>query len=406
MTAVDDESFVFKREKPDYPETDLDATFEAIEMELARELDEARAEIARLGLQLSQQTAAAEALVERARTSTAAAEAADKRAMEMQTELGAARLQLEELDLITAENARLSQCLVEKDAALDNGRARIKFLETAVAAAEAKAGDKRAEQLEHAFRAERDALQGKLDRVTAENARLSHNTAERDAALGDARARMKFLETALSAAEAECAKLAAEASGAGEKRQAETESLSNRLEEMSSRAAAAESQLVEARQHLLARIVENDALRRRLAQAEAVNEAADTKNRQIDDALRQQRCQIEELERSHATLIDATKTLLETFQDRDRALISAEEKIKFLTERNAQLEAGVSHVKDRDEIGKTEMPQRPADNIDDKRRKDWAELARQLTDFMERKRQFSEQIQFRSMALLADMVSF
>jgi chromosome segregation ATPase len=406
MTVVEGENFLLRRGKPEYPETDLDATFEAIEIELARELDEARADIARLDQQLSQQTAAARTLDERVQTSAAAIEAADKRAAELQAQLDAARIQLEELDLITAESARLSQCLAEREAALDNGRARLEFLETALAAAEAKAADNRVEQLDNELRAERDRLQAKIDRLTTENARLSQNAAERDATLGDARARMKFLETALSAAESECAKLAAEVGGARKKHEAEAESLNSRLEAMSSRATGAEKQVVETRQHLLARIVENDGLRHRLAQAETTNDAADSKNRQIDDALRQQRCQIEELERSHATLIEATKTLLETFQDRDRALVSAEERIKFLTERNAQLEAGATHVNGRDEIGRTDMPRHAAEDTDEKRHKDWAQLARQLTDFVERKRRFSEELQLRSMTLLADIASF
>jgi predicted nuclease with TOPRIM domain len=205
---------------------------------------------ARLERRLSLETNAARALRERVQTAVAAAaQAAEKRAAGLETGFGAVRHQLKEkLDLVTAEKARLSQCLAERDAALDDGRARIEFLQTALAAAEAEAAGKHAEDLENRFHAASDQLQGKLDRVTGENSRLSQSAVAKDAALGEARAWIEFLEAALSAAEAECTRLTTEVGGGRAKQQSESKALNARLEAMSARAVTAEKLLAEARE--------------------------------------------------------------------------------------------------------------------------------------------------------------
>jgi crescentin len=392
MTVVDRGGPLLKRRKPSLQVAD--AAFESTseDIELAKELDEARAEIARLERRLSVETIAARALRERVETSVAAVEAAEKRAAGLETEFGAASHQHQEkLDVVAAENARLSQSLAEKDSALADAQARIKFLETAVSAAEAEAAGERAEGLANGFRAASDQLAGKLDLVTADNARLSQSAVAKDAALGDARARIEFLETALSAAEAECARLTAELGGAREKRQSESENLNGRLEAMSSRAVTAETLLTEARERLLARIVEIDAFRQRTADAKAASSEAYAKNRQLEDALCLQQCQVEDLERAHATLIEATKSLLETFQDRDRALRRAEEKIRYLAERNAQLEAGAIGANGQGASDRLNIRRLGTDDADETTRKDLAELARLLSDFMQRKHRSSGQ---------------
>ena len=100
-----------------------------------------------------------------------------------------------------------------------------------------------------------DQLQGKLDVVAAENARLSQGATARDVVLGDARARIEFLETALSAAEAECTRLTAERGSVREMLESKSKAINARLEAMSARAVTAEKLLEEASERLLARIV-------------------------------------------------------------------------------------------------------------------------------------------------------
>jgi len=385
------------------PEAGADAASGAIEIGLARELDEACAEIARLERLSSPVIAVARPPKGPAKTVAAAAESADKRAKDLLKDFRAARQRVQEqADRLAAEKVLLSQKLAAKDSALDDARARIKSLEGSLAEAEGEPVRERAESLQNELRATRDRLQGKLDSLTKENARLSRTATQRDAALGDARTRVEYLEAALSAAEAECGRLATEAAVAREKHQAETTALTARFDEMSSRALTAEKLLAETRERLLARIIEIDAVRQRVAEAKADAGAAYTRQRQLEDALCLLQSQFEELERSQSKLAEATKTLLQKFRDRDRALIAAEETIKVLAKRNAQPEIEAEgagghnsrhsnrHDNRHDRSGGGDLGQRNLDE-DDTAGKDWAELARLLTDFVDRKRQSCEQ---------------
>ena len=186
------------------PEAGADTLSGAIEIGLARELDEACAEIARLERRSSPVIAVARPPKGPAKTVAAAAESADKRAKDLQKDLQkdfrAARQRVQEqAGRLAAENALLSQKLAARDSALDDARARIKSLEASLAAAEGEPVRERAESLQNELRATRDRLQGKLDSLTKENARLSRTATQRDAALGDARTRVEYLEAALSA---------------------------------------------------------------------------------------------------------------------------------------------------------------------------------------------------------------
>src|SRR5262249_32723213 len=164
-----------------------------------------------------------------------------------------------------------------------------------------------------------------------------------------------------------------DAAKAREKHQAET-----------ARAITAEKLLAEARERLLARIIEIDAVRQRVAEANAVTNAAYDRQRQLEDALCLQQSRFEELEHSQSKLAEATKVLMRRFRDRERALAVAKEKIKALAERNAWFEAA------RDRAGSPqqrsrETPHSRLEEAADATLQDWAELARLLGDFVERK---------------------
>jgi crescentin len=274
--------------------------------------------------------------------------------------------------------------------ALDDAQERIKSLETALAAAEARAEDKRVESTDNDLSAASEKP-GAADAV-----RASQNAAAADAALGDARARIEFLQTALGAAEAECTRLTGELGRAGEKLKEQSNRLNGEIKAQSVRTAAAEKELAQARERLLARIVEIDAVRHKAAVARAASDEAYAKHRQLEDALCLQQCQVEDLERSQSTLIAAAKTLVRTFEDRDRALISAQQTIKGLVERNAKLEAGAggkNATGGPGGIDQRSVQQRSVQaavqhalaGAEPMSREDWADLARLLRAFMERK---------------------
>jgi chromosome segregation ATPase len=417
---------------------------EAIEIELARELDAARAEITGLQRRVSIEATAARALRERVQTSAAATAAAEqrvqgleKRAQGLETEAGAVRNDLQEkLDAATAENAHLFGRFTERGLALDDAQERIKFLEAALAATEARADGKRAEGVENGLGEAKNQLQGKLEEkpegkpevaaAAAETARLSQSAVATDDALVDARARIEFLQAALTAAEAECTRLTGELGGAGEELKAQSNMLNGEIKAMSVRAAAAEKELAQARERLLARIVEIDAVRQKAAVARAASDEAYAKHRQLEDALCLQQCQVEDLERSRSTLIEAAQNLVQTFEGRDRALISAQQTIKHLVERNAQLEARAGGNNGTSGTERRSVQQQGARTAvqhglqsalqsalqpglagtDQMSRQEWAELARLLYNFMERKRRSSGQAGPGSMTLLAGTLTF
>jgi DNA repair exonuclease SbcCD ATPase subunit len=419
--ALVDRSGPLLRRRPllEAQDQEVDSASEEIGIELARKLDEARAEIARLELRLSHDAAAAQELRAQIKASAAATEAADQRAAGLAREIAAARGGLQEnIDLLTAENARLLQGHAERGMALDDAQDKIKFLENALAAAEAASVSKQAETLANGARAARVEFQEQLDLAAGENARLQQTIAEKDVAFGEVRARIEFLQTALSTAEAECSRLGAEVGCVRQQQHAESETLNGRLEAMSIRAVTAEKLLAEARERLLARIVESGAFRQKVADAKAAADKAYAKTRQLEDAVTLRQHQIDELERSRATLVEATTTLLETFEDRDRALQRAQQKIKALAERNAELEAKANRVGEfagqkanagQDGKGAKEsvtIADLSSDGADQSTRTDWSELARLLTDFVERKRQSPGHAQRRSMTLLASTMTF
>ena len=353
------------------PETGADPVSLSIETGLARELDQACAEIAHQKRQSPSVSVAPSAPRRSAAVLANAMKPAEKVAEGLPTRAGGKALE-ERADRLAAENGLLAQKLTERDSALGDARARIKSLEEKLSAA-AEGTAKLTESQQTELRVARDRVQKKLDTATSENARLSRATTEKDRVLADARTGVEYLEAALAAAEAECGRLAADAAKTRDKHQAET-----------SRAVTAEKLLAEARERLLARIIEIDAVRQRVAQANAVTNAAYDRQRQLEDALCLQQNQFEELERSQSKLAEATKVLLQRFRDRERALVVAEEKIKALAERNAWLEAARDRAGSPHQRGR-ETPQSSLEDAADAALQDWAELARLLGDFVERK---------------------
>jgi predicted nuclease with TOPRIM domain len=352
------------------PEAGPDPISLSIQTGLARELDQACADIARQKRQ-SPARAAAPAPRRPASSPVNVAKPAATASAELPIEVGGKALQ-ERADRLAAENGLLAQRLAERNSALVDARARINALEEKLSAA-GESASKLTESQQNELRVARDRLQKKLDSAIGETARLSRTATESNQALADARTRVEYLQAALAAAEAECGRQTGEAAKAREKHQAEA-----------ARAATAEKLLAEARERLLARIIEIDAVRQRVAEANAVTNAAYDRQRQLEDALCLQQSQFEELERSQSKLAEATKVLMQRFRDRERALAVAKEKIKALAERNAWLEAARDRASGPQQRGR-ETPHSRLEEAADAALADWAELVRLLGDFVERK---------------------
>jgi golgin subfamily B member 1 len=338
----------------------------------------------------------------RAQPSPAAADtefdtAADRRETELAEELELMRARATGLERRLAQETAAKQALREQFEAAD---ARIAELENELAATDD----------ELALRDnENQSLRTSLDLAMAENSGLTERLTKSAAADRQTSAQLEYLQTALTAAETECATLASEAND----RRFETGALSDRLATMSSRAEIAERLLADARECLLARIAENTTTERNLAGATAARRDAERDLHQLQDLLRLKQCQINELEQARVKLIAATNALLKTCQGRDAALVHADDEIKTLNARIAQLEAQLNEANSRLESVTADVQAQQtairaaADDANDKTRKKWAELARELAKLAKLKPQLAAPIKAGpTPSLLASTITF
>src|ERR1700730_16479425 len=193
----------------------------------------------------------------------------------------------------------------------------------------------------------------------------------------------------------------------------EASTLTDGVARMTSRAEIAERLLADARECLAARIAENTAAERNLVDATAARRDSERDLHELQDLLRLKQCQINELEQSRLQLIAATNTLLKTFQNRDAALVHADNEIRVLNARVVQFEAQIAQLEARNTqreaqarqaASRRETAKAPAqsqqtvilpsaDDGGEKIRKKWAELARELAKLAKLKPQLVTPIQ-------------
>jgi chromosome segregation ATPase len=327
--------------------------------------------------------------------------AADSREIELADELELTRARVTGLERRLAQETAAKQTLSEQFEAAD---ARIVELENELATAhdELSLRDN-----------ENQSLRTSLDLAMAENASLTERLAKCDAAQHSTGSQLEYLQTALATAETECTRLFSEARDF----RIEASTLNDVLATMTSRAEVAERLLADARECLLARIAESAVTERDLANATAARRDGERDLHELQDLLRLKQCQINELEQSRLQLIAATNTLLKTFQNRDAALVHADDEIKLLNARIVELEAQIAQLErqarqtnTRREAAKAHArPHQtvtlPAADDGDKIRKKWAELARELAKLAKLKPQLVTPIQGGS-SLLASTITF
>ena len=258
---------------------------EADKAELASEIVATRSEIANLESQLAQEAANGRALSEANQILVEHANAADKRIVELQSETAQTR---------------------EKMLLLEN--------------------DKR-------------SLQTALDQTLAETSRLSRRLTESENALTAARARLEQLDISLAAAENERATLATARDEANERHQSETYALNLRLEALRSRAATAEQLLAEVRQTLVARTEEIRGLERKVVEGNIARTNTEKTVERLTTARDTLDSKARDLEQGRAALLERSNNQAEALKARETSLGHAEQKIKMLTDRIAEMEA-------------------------------------------------------------------
>jgi crescentin len=186
---------------------------------------------------------------------------------------------------------------------------------------------------------ENRSLQTSLDQLVEENSRLQRRVTDSEMAVEKALTQLAQLQAGLKAAEAERGRLTAALAEANDKRQVETNTLSTRLEAMSSRAVTAEKLLADVRQNLLSRTEENNAAERKVVEATLARNMAEKKLELATTALQSKEKLLNEVEQFRTKLAERANTLLLNVRQRDKALSRAEEEIQALSARVGQLEA-------------------------------------------------------------------
>src|SRR5947208_6433293 len=252
--------------------------------ELASEIVGVRSEIANLESQLAQEAANARALGEANQILVDHASSADKRIVELQSETAQTR---------------------EKLLLLEN--------------------DKR-------------SLQTALDQTLAETSRLSRRLTESENGLTAARARLEQMDISLAATENERATLATARDESNERHQSEAYAMNLRLEALRSRAATAEKLLAEVRQTLGARTEDIRVLERKAVEATIARNSTEKVVERLTVARDGLDTKTRELEQARTSLSERSSILAETLKARETALAHAEQKIKSLTDRVAEIE--------------------------------------------------------------------
>ena len=263
------------------------------------------------------------------------------------------------LESLARENTQLAHRLAESEIVVKKARSQIEQAKRALNAAQIARSDLTAALDEarqksqsdsgslEAAKLERTKLIAALDRAQqryqAESSNLKALEIERNdlaAALNDAQQQYQIEISKLKILGTERDKLAAELTEANARHPAEIRHLKSRLDDTTSRAEVAESILAKLRQILL------------------------QKFNMLQASLGAKDGEIHELVKSRTKLVDGTKMLLGIFEIRDRALVRADERIKFLTDRIAELEGELypsrswQKLKEPDDLAQSAAPAR------------------------------------------------
>jgi chromosome segregation ATPase len=327
----------------------FNATLRALETEksqtlsLAGRLEEQRAaydklcgefyQIERKATQLDSEAARLRSDLELARESARALESTRSETAEQLKALEAHFAEVErQLERETAERRAASEARRTIQEHLDAAGKRIVDLEGELAAAR-----ERLVLTED----EKTSLQHQVEQALAENARLTRRLTDNENTVTAIRAQLAKVEASHAEAHSERGRLAAALDEAKEQHQSERNTLTMRLEGLTSRAATAERLLAEARTNLMARTEEVRGFDRKAVEANIARGAAERRLQQLESAHEARERQIRELETARNTLADRNNELAKSLKTREMALARAEESVAALTARNGQLEADI-----------------------------------------------------------------
>jgi chromosome segregation ATPase len=229
---------------------------------------------------------------------------------------------IRDLEQERVENTRLRDALAELRTGYDTLHGNFSALE------------KRAAELE----GDRDVDHRQLAQVRQTARGLENDNTELTSEIVAARGQLEQLEVNLAAAQADRAALSAARDEAEERHRSESYTLNLRIEALRARAATAEKLLSETRQALVLRTEELRIAERKAADAVVARAAADKTIEGLTAARDAFDAKVKKLEQGRASLTERSNSLAETLRAREASLAQAEQKIKSLTDRIAEIE--------------------------------------------------------------------
>jgi crescentin len=183
-----------------------------------------------------------------------------------------------------------------------------------------------------ALESEKALLATSLDQALADSSQLTHQLAESEKLLSNARSSLAQVKRRLGAAEARRIKIAAACEMANERRQNETQSLSSKVQALQLQSDNIDKQLAETRQSLVARSQEIRTVESKLSEAHAARSKAEKKLEKQAAAAESWAHQVEKLEQINSKLTEKCRVTTETLSTSEGWLLGTKEKIASLTD--------------------------------------------------------------------------
>ncbi len=259
---------------------------------------------------------------------------------EVAVEIAARRAQIADLETRLAQECAETKTLREENRRFDE---------------RLSAATKRITQLESDLNAarqrllladdEKRALQSSLDRSIAEASKLSRKLSETEAALTASQGRLRHVEGNFAELSNERTRLARALEEATERYEQELTSQRMRVEALTSRAAASDKLLGEAREHLLGKAEEIRDYDRRLTEQTMARELLEAKLAEAEAERITRDSRITELDSQRTTLSERAGALTRAYTGKEAALGRAEETIQSLNARVTTLQNELENAK-------------------------------------------------------------
>ena len=229
---------------------------------------------------------------------------------------------IRELEQERIENARLRSALGDLRTGYDSLHGKFSALE------------KRAAELD----SDRAGTQQQLAQAQQTARGLQRDKSELTNEIAAARANLEQMEMSLVASQAERSALCSARDEADERHRSEAYSLNLRIEALRARATTAEKLLSEVRQSLVLRTEELRLAERKTAEATIARATAEKTIEALTTARDALGTKVQKLELGCKSLTERSNSLAETLKAREGSLAQAEQKIKLLTDRIAEIE--------------------------------------------------------------------